>query len=128
MNEQLPKLPEINPAERVFCRPSWIDPSLIVNLTEWTFRDVTVSGATPFLIAGNSPIRIGIAFTKAPTNATSNFISPTQIPGSFGQTVTSNIKDNLFTIFEHFSMVNSEWYCQGTAPSIIRVWEWSVQE
>ena len=122
----LPELPHITPGQRLLSRPSWCDASLMVYLNEFAFdSDTLVAGVIKQIVAPN-PKRWAIGFTLGVPASVTTYVSNMERPDLWGSAVTGNVRDSWWTIFEHGSMIQAEWYAFCSAIQVIGWWEITI--
>ena len=119
----MPLLEGISPRERVYARPSWADPSLMMYANEWTFDTYITTGATAAIIVPADPKRWAIGFTLPPAIIAQPRIAPHNDPTNFGQNVLSGFNGTFWNIFNLGPIICNEWYVSGGAGQEIGIYQ-----
>lgn len=106
----LKELRRISPAEKVFSRPSWSDPTFNLLTSQWVVSEFTLAAATVLQAVSADPKRWGLVFVRISGGVSPIRVSPSPNPTRHGFDITSSVLDRRFTIFEYGPMVQSEWY------------------
>jgi len=124
----LPKIPLIEPGERLLARPSWNDAPLMTFANEWTQQDIALIPGSPTTVANPNPKRWAIGFVIARGVAASIFVTPFNDPATFGNVVTDDVFDNWYTIFQFGPFLQQTWYVSTAGVATVRMIEVEIGE
>jgi hypothetical protein len=116
----------VTPPTRATPSPSdriWFDPRVIVGSCEFIPTDITLTGATPTLLAKNNPRRVALGFVY-PVGAVNTLnVGPWTNPNVFAFDNLQPVSSKWYYLHVHLNMVCVEWYGFSGTTDTVRVIE-----